>query len=477
MALDVLKNVRCLKIAFMKNNIIYIITYIITHICSLSFAQTEMIAINSSQIKQNGGFIILKNTTLKNNSTFHSDSGTVIISGDASDANSKIGGSSFTIFSNLKIDKSANNTMLDNSITIGDTLMLTNGLFDISQYHLNLSDTAIIIGANANRYIKTSSTGRLKRAVSGSYVDFPVGNNTYSPLAFFNLGDVDTFSVGVENVVYQNGTSGNELTNDAIDISWHIKENTIGKTSANFIFQWYESEELTGFDRANCSVANYTNGGWAQSAVSSASGTNPYLQYWNNVKDLGIFTVLNNTTLPVELLYFYAQKEGKNVRLDWQTATELNNSHFDIEWSRDGVSFEKIGKVAGAGTTNEVQFYDFLHLSPILGQNYYRLKQIDLPDGQAGFDGKFKYTNIISIEFKKPNNITFDIYPNPTAHYLKIESEDFIGKIVQIFSVNGQLVKELQHQSLITNLSITNLSSGIYFIKMGEQVKKLIIEK
>ena len=155
----------------------------------------------------------------------------------------------------------------------------------------------------------------------------------------------------------------------------------------------------------------------------------------------------------------------------------MNNSHFDVEWSTNGINFEKIGKVAGAGTTNDIQFYDFLHLSPILGQNYYRLRQVDLPTGQAGFDEKFEYTDVIQVSFDITRQMDISIYPNPASHYLKIESQDLIGEMVLIFSVNGQLIKEFQHQELITNLPITNLPSGTYFVKIGKQIKKLIIEK
>ena len=56
-----------------------------------------------------------------------------------------------------------------------------------------------------------------------------------------------------------------------------------------------------------------------------------------------------------------------------------------------------------------------------------------------------------------------------------IESEGLVGEMVQVFNLNGQLVKEFQHQSPITNLSIANLPNGTYFVEMGEQIKKLMI--
>ena len=195
--------------------------------------------------------------------------------------------------------------------------------------------------------------------------------------------------------------------------------------------------------------------------------------------DYGIYTQKYSLSgmLPVELLAFTGQAIEHQVLLEWQTATEINNSHFDVEWSKDGVSFEKIGEVAGAGTTTEIQHYEFLHTLDMTDfENlsylnlYYRLRQVD-------FDGKFEYTETINVTIQQSNNSTIKIYPNPALHYLKIESQNLIGEMVQIFSVNGQLVKEFQHEGLITNLPITNLPSGTYFVKMGKQVKKLIIQK
>jgi hypothetical protein len=175
-----------------------------------------------------------------------------------------------------------------------------------------------------------------------------------------------------------------------------------------------------------------------------------------------------SSALPVELFIFTGRKVSSDVLLEWQTVTEINNAHFDVEWSKDGIAFERIGEVAGAGTTNKVQFYEFLHKNPVIGQNYYRLKQVD-------FDGKFEYTNILNIEFQDIK-IKYQIYPNPATHYIIVTGMP-TGERVQIFNVNGQLVKEFQTNSTSHHALITDLPSGTYFVKIGEQVKKLIIQK
>ena len=116
--------------------------------------------------------------------------------------------------------------------------------------------------------------------------------------------------------------------------------------------------------------------------------------------------------IPVELTSFTANVINKTVRLNWITATELNNSGFEIErmsilTSQVSNSWEKIGFVTGNGTSTEVSTYSFVDNHPAQGKNYYRLKQID-------FDGSFEYSNIIEVDFILPIEFSLEQnYPNP----------------------------------------------------------------
>ena len=160
-----------------------------------------------------------------------------------------------------------------------------------------------------------------------------------------------------------------------------------------------------------------------------------------------------------------------SVQLDWQTATELNNDYFDVEWSTDGINFEQIGQVQGAGTTNDVQFYEFLHHNPVIGENYYRLRQVD-------FDERFEYSNTVQItisEVTQSNNQIINVFPNPTINFITIEDAS-IGEIAQIFGVNGQLIEEFQIQASSIQFPVSRLPSGVYFIKIGDEVKRIVKE-
>lgn len=99
-----------------------------------------------------------------------------------------------------------------------------------------------------------------------------------------------------------------------------------------------------------------------------------------------------NETLPVELLSFSAEIESVNVRIDWATASELSNDHFVVERSADGYEFYPIDTVDGHGNSFQNVYYTSRDFEPIVGTNYYRLRQVD-------FDGAEELSYIVAVNF------------------------------------------------------------------------------
>ncbi len=189
-----------------------------------------------------------------------------------------------------------------------------------------------------------------------------------------------------------------------------------------------------------------------------------------------------NNPLPVELLDFQGSEQDGIVHLTWSTVNEINNSHFEVEWSREGIDFpsnessnswKKIGEVQGARTTTDVQRYEFLHANPrrdvALQRLYYRLKQVDI-------DGTFDYSNIINITIKPYNNTTIKISPNPVQDYLTINAHNKVGKMIQIINLKGQIVKELWMDAN-AKIDVSRLSAGTYWIRLNKESKTQIFIK
>ncbi|MEJ8804538.1 T9SS type A sorting domain-containing protein [Pontibacter sp. H249] len=112
------------------------------------------------------------------------------------------------------------------------------------------------------------------------------------------------------------------------------------------------------------------------------------------------------TPLAVELISFTGKATESGINLEWSTASEENNSHFDVERSTDGKSFEKIAKIEGNGNSNTVIKYSFNDTNPQFGENYYRLRQAD-------FDGQFEYSKTIAVNNIIPEEMQVMMYPNP----------------------------------------------------------------
>jgi len=189
------------------------------------------------------------------------------------------------------------------------------------------------------------------------------------------------------------------------------------------------------------------------------------------------------TPLPVEMLSFDAVLLNESIQLSWSTSSELNNDLFNVQRSSDGNTFTTIGEVAGHGTINEVQFYQFVDHDPILGLNYYRLEQIDY-DGTSEIHKTIRIDNSTSDPF-------FDavIFPNPSFQNeelsvsiltmdrnapVSIKLVDVLGKI-HIHEINDNISKEL-----ISLKPSYPLTSGLYIISITQgsnRISKRIVIK
>lgn len=208
-------------------------------------------------------------------------------------------------------------------------------------------------------------------------------------------------------------------------------------------------------------------------ATGSFSGPIPaslegeYVVFWQSVSsgtDPIFAGVVGAIVLPVELISFYAKPQNCEVQLSWQTAIEINNAYFEVQRSRDGHTFETIGKLTGAGNSEMIQSYEFMDKKP-MENSYYRLKQVDT-------DGQFEYS---SIEIARINDCqigTINVYPNPVANHLTVEAtmkQADKGQI-SIYNYAGKEIlnfaADLENGVNAIPVETTNLQAGIYFVRV-----------
>ncbi len=189
-----------------------------------------------------------------------------------------------------------------------------------------------------------------------------------------------------------------------------------------------------------------------------------------------------NGIIPVELVSFSSSVINNTVGLNWITATELNNSGFEIQKSSDNSNWNKVGFVTGHGTTSEVHNYSFIDANPLTGISYYRLKQID-------FDGTSEYSNIIEIIYGTVADYSLEQnYPNPFNPTTKINySIKEKGNVeLRIFDLLGSEIatlvsEEKEPGNYEVYFDASNLSSGVYLytLKAGSfvQTRKMLLMK
>lgn len=193
----------------------------------------------------------------------------------------------------------------------------------------------------------------------------------------------------------------------------------------------------------------------------------------------GILLPLSDNPLPVEYVYFNALTTETGVTLQWKTATELNNSHFEVERSLDNKEFYRLGDVAGFGTTNVPQDYLFVDPNPLFGVTYYRLKQVD-------HDGAFEYSKTVVAHSEKQVPLSVRVFPNPASDYLTIESNRPLQfQVLELLDGAGQRVADFGHSTeghgFGMTLELPELNAGVYLLRFKSTdgntgVQRLMIE-
>ena len=172
--------------------------------------------------------------------------------------------------------------------------------------------------------------------------------------------------------------------------------------------------------------------------------------------------------LPVELLSQNITQVEEKVLLEWSTATELNNSHFEIMRSSDGKAFETIGEVRGNGNTTEISDYEFIDENPIT-ENYYKIVQYD-------FDGIATAFDILQLNINKGTDLKPIIYSDGTQLILKHSAKKNSDYQVCIINASGQVLhtesinlNEGENQVFVNPSE--KLPIGLYFISLQNEQK------
>jgi hypothetical protein len=291
-------------------------------------------------------------------------------------------------------------------------------------------------------------------------------------------GSSTSATVGIEN---HEGNDGLQVVRNAV----YLENNLALQFSADPEWLLLENFEGTVYNGSSIAVVlNFITEGLEMGEYSMDVVINSNDPGNSEITVPVRMTVTNE--VPVEFVSFTADNELDEVTLRWQTATETNNSGFEIERASSETSptqdWNNIGFVEGKGTTTERTNYSFNDKMIEPGTYFYRLKQID-------FDGTVSYSSEIEVEVAGPNEFAlYQNYPNPfnPTTTIKFALPEKTNLDLSVYNSLGEKVAEVFNGELgegyhEIEFNATILSSGIYFYRLESEnfvsVKKMILIK
>jgi hypothetical protein len=168
--------------------------------------------------------------------------------------------------------------------------------------------------------------------------------------------------------------------------------------------------------------------------------------------------------LPVNLVSFTGVTEGTAVRLNWETTSETNSSHFEIQRSQDSKNFATIGKVNSHGTTTASQAYHYDDVNMPSGMYYYRLKMVDADESSS--TSRMVSVKIISEDLT-------NVYPSPVSRKITVTSESKILN-VEIVNAAGRKIYTAKPEKTEMDVDVSSWPTGIYIIKVNGTERKFL---
>ena len=361
-----------------------------------------------------------------------------------------------------------NGLLMGSNITAYLTLDLQSGPVYTNNYFFK---TASISGYNSTRYVINGDNlgnpaidGGLSLTVpAGGNTIFPIGPipGSYNPVTLTNsIGPTETFTA----YVTPSGPS-----QDAVQRTWIVTEETAGGNTVDLVLQWDQTHEGTAFNRAMSSVYRSDNGtilNFNGYMPQVGNPNNPGVSIWSKtlagITFESAYWVINNETsvLPITLIAFKVIPINEKARITWLIDLYSNPDYFEVEKSRDALTFQTLQKIPAQDAT-------LYQLETVLdpGLRYYRLKMVDL-------EGVVSYSSVLALEGKGMAMGSYRVYPNPLRSIAHLEIEDTRAGSAQLklYSQNGQQVmaKQLvwEKGQLTQQFDLTASPPGVYFLNV-----------
>ncbi len=382
-----------------------------------------------------------------------------------------------------------NRRTMNNVMSVSNILALGTGNIDMNHYTLSILNSSTSAITYSTGYVKSEQTDNSSTlawtigSTGGAHI-FPLGTNAgvLIPYTFtLNSGNVGIFSVSTyptnntchpypvspDSVLHVRNQAGFDNSANTVKRFWQLtKTGTTVNATVTFTAAAADVGSITSL---RAQRYNKILNGWEPPLPGQTNPT-AYSATVSGVTNFSPWTLSGNgSALPIQLVSFNAAyvNSTKTVHTTWTTASEINNHFFTIQRTADGVNFDSIGTVEGAGNSNRLLDYSFDDANPLQGVSYYRLLQTD-------FDGKVTTFNMVAVDVTNTTPTSIKIFPNPGngTDINIIYSDDNIGDNVTftISDLTGRtvaqtiVVNEIKGTNIYKLTPPTTLPVGMYFI-------------
>jgi hypothetical protein len=375
-------------------------------------------------------------------------------------------------FSNIGINKTGGSVTLNNPADVVTNAAFTQGLINTTATNLlTFKNNATTTGATNLSFVNGPT-----RKTGDDAFTFPIGKNTSYAPASITAPSLTTDHFTAEyfgtdpQPSYDRTLKDPTLTNISACEYWII-DRTNGASNVTVGLSWNTPRSCGVGSLPDLMVARWNGLMWKDHGNGGTTGTTTTGTIATSaaVTSFSPFTLASVSLvnpLPIELLTFTAIPKNKQVELNWQTATEINNDFFTIERSATGENFSPIAIIDGAGNSNSILNYVDFDNAPLSGVSYYRLKQTD-------FDGNYSYSSVVSVNFITNDFIVESIYPNPSQNDLNIQFNTIPSNaIISIYNTLGECILNQTSNSISIKINTSSFANGVYFISIrnGETV-------
>ncbi len=244
-------------------------------------------------------------------------------------------------------------------------------------------------------------------------------------------------------------------------------------SSLNYHNGGYDSEDskgiLVSYDAGDTWTPVNNGLAWPNGGrIDIESGTTPKVWVMSPGTGIKYSTIPNFTSLAVSENSFSGYNKQTYIQLKWKIQFSPSLNTIEIERKTDNGQWKKIGAVSSIDQNDSINFYTYNDTNPNLGNNYYRLKDIN-------HNGSFSYSNTIIVHFNKDE---INIFPNPAQTDIKIETKLSNIDNIKIYNNAGQLV--INKDDPTSYVNIESLPKGVYtvLIRIGTKLtyKQVVVQ-